>query len=115
MNHLISAFKLNFITYKFLIYNNITIIKSNHHDSNTLKLKKELKKWFYEDIKLPQYFKLFYENGYEDISYFDEHLVEDDLIEVGVKKKGHRHKILSEIKKLIKNKNHEATNIFTHN
>ncbi len=36
--------------------------------------KQELRKWFFDTLKLPQYFDPCYNAGYEDLSYFDDEL-----------------------------------------
>eukprot|EP01083_Nonionella_stella_P286934 976631_1 len=61
----------------------------------------DMKSWFENVLKLPQYYELFMDEGYEDMSYFDESVTESDLLnDIGIKKKPHRRKILNEIKKL---------------
>eukprot|EP01084_Bolivina_argentea_P122908 217820_1 len=76
--------------------------------------KQSMKQWFTETIRLPQYFELFISEGYEDLTYFDEDVIDDDLIEIGIKKKPHRRKILKEIKKLIVNINNNKINTSKH-
>ena len=65
--------------------------------------KDEYKKWFDDKLKLPQYYELFKDEGYDDMSYlyqFDIDNGDRDLKEIGVKKQGHRRRILSQIQKL---------------
>ena len=60
----------------------------------------ELRKWFIETIKLPQYYDLFKKAGYEDIEYLNHFNIDngdEELIEIGVKKQVHRRMILSKI------------------
>ena len=69
------------------------------------------KKWFDEILKLPQYYEKFIEEGYDDISYlyeFDINNGEQELQEIGIKKKPHRRRILKEIEKLINAKKSKA-------
>ena len=61
---------------------------------------KELRIWLSDIVGLPQYFDVFINNGFEDLSFFNQDLKEEDLMDVGIKLKGHRMKILSEIRKL---------------
>ena len=57
-----------------------------------------IKNWLKNECNLLEYYNLFIENGFDDIDLiFD--LNNNDLIEIGIKKKGHRMKILKEIKK----------------
>merc|ERR1712181_94068 len=59
------------------------------------------KTWMDMVVHLPQYFALFVEAGYEDLSYIENmQLTEQDLVQIGIEKRGHRHKILNEIKKV---------------
>merc|ERR1712129_635529 len=59
------------------------------------------KTWMGMVVHLPQYFELFVEAGYEDLTYVENmQLTEQDLIQIGIDKKGHRQKILQEIKKM---------------
>eukprot|EP01084_Bolivina_argentea_P100839 180912_1 len=61
-----------------------------------------LKMWL-NNIGLTQYYNLLVQNGFENISYLTSGLQEKDLIEIGIHLKGHRLKLLSEIKKLQQN------------
>merc|ERR1712013_5010 len=59
------------------------------------------KTWMDMVVHLPQYFSLFVDAGYEDLSYIENmQLTEQDLVQIGIEKRGHRHKILTEIKKM---------------
>eukprot|EP01084_Bolivina_argentea_P275792 470436_1 len=59
------------------------------------------KTWMDMVVNLPQYFELFVDSGYEDLTYIENmQLSEQDLIQIGIQKKGHRKKILQEIKKM---------------
>merc|ERR1712154_668268 len=64
------------------------------------------KTWMGMVVHLPQYFELFVDAGYEDLTYVENmQLTEQDLIQIGIEKKGHRQKILQEIKKMKPKKN----------
>ena len=52
--------------------------------------------WLKNDVKLPQYLDLFFENGLEDMEVIMT-LNEKDLMDVGIKKFGHRRKITMKI------------------
>ena len=63
----------------------------------------ELKRWFNETLELPQYYDLFRNSGYENIKYLYQFDIENgnqDLMDIGIKKKIHRRMILSEIKEI---------------
>merc|ERR1712062_579963 len=49
-------------------------------------------RWMVNEVKLPQYMDLFVDNGFEDLSVIQA-LTMNDLIEMGIEKKGHRIKI----------------------
>ena len=57
------------------------------------------KTWLEMVVHLPQYFELFVDAGYEDLSYLENmKLTEQDLTQIGIEKPGHRLKILHEIR-----------------
>ena len=59
----------------------------------------KLKKWMEDEVKLPQYFELLKEDGFDDLeSVLD--VTEDDLKAMGIDKTGHRRKILKFVTKL---------------
>ena len=58
-----------------------------------------VRRWMNTVVKLPQYMDLFIENGFEDLSVIQD-LTIDDLMEMGIEKKGHRMKIVKCIAKL---------------
>eukprot|EP01083_Nonionella_stella_P225646 801990_1 len=61
----------------------------------------EMKSWLENTVKLPQYYQLFIEAGYEDMSYLDETIEDRDLREdVGITVQSHRKTILHAIKSL---------------
>ena len=59
----------------------------------------KLKKWMEEEVKLPQYFDLLKENGFEDLDGVQD-LTDNDLREMGIEKMGHRRKIIKFVSKL---------------
>merc|ERR1712154_315663 len=59
-------------------------------------------KWMTEDVRLPQYIDVFFENGLEDTEVILT-LTNDDLKDIGVKILGHRKKIMLHIKKKLEN------------
>ena len=59
----------------------------------------KLKKWMEDEVKLPQYFALLKENGFEDLDGVQD-LTENDLREMGIEKMGHRRKIIKFVSKL---------------
>merc|ERR1712154_175360 len=66
------------------------------------------KTWLEMVVHLPQYFELFVDAGYEDLSYLENmKLTELDLTQIGIDKPGHRLKILHEIQ----NMKHSANQI----
>eukprot|EP01083_Nonionella_stella_P225647 801991_1 len=61
----------------------------------------EMKLWFDKTVQLPQYYSLFVEAGYDDMSYLDATIGDQDLIEdVGITVQSHRETILNAIKSL---------------
>ena len=56
--------------------------------------------WLSSVVKLPDYFDIFVSNGFDDLSIIQEIQNENDLIELGIEKKGHRLKLMREIQKL---------------
>lgn len=70
-------------------------------ERNTINDKNKMKIWFDKIVKLPQYYDIFFQNGFEDLSYLrDIKLTEKDLIDMDITLKGHRCKIFHEIEKL---------------
>eukprot|EP01083_Nonionella_stella_P225644 801987_1 len=62
----------------------------------------EMKLWFDKTVQLPQYYSLFVEAGYDDMSYLDATIGDQDLIEdVGITVQSHRETILNAIKSLL--------------
>ena len=68
----------------------------NEHENSDLVA---VRRWMKTVVKLPQYLDLFIENGFEDLSVIQT-LTVNDLMEMGIEKKGHRIKIVQCIAKL---------------
>ena len=62
--------------------------------------KNEVAKWLKNIVELPQYLGQFEEEGYDDLLIIKETLTEEDLIKIGINKRGHRKKILLYASKL---------------
>ena len=58
----------------------------------------EVQRWMVNILKLPQYFQLFIDNGYDEIETIME-MDDKELQDIGINKKGHRKKILRYIRK----------------
>merc|ERR1712129_270407 len=77
---------------------------------NTMKPSLEqqaMQQWFQQTLRLPQFFHIFVDSGYEDLTFFDEVISDNELIEMGIKKKPHRKKIIKEINKLLATQNEQ--------
>lgn len=55
-----------------------------------------LREWLESEVKLSEYYKVFKENGFDDLESAQQ-LKEGDLIAMGVDKTGHRRKILNHV------------------
>ena len=60
---------------------------------------KAVRRWLGTDVNLPQYLDMFIENGFDDLTVIQA-LTINDLLEMGIEKKGHRIKIVRAIAKL---------------
>ena len=69
----------------------------------------KLKKWMEDEVKLPQYFELLKEDGFDDLESVQD-VTEDDLKAMGIDKTGHRRKIMKFVTKL-KAKNNPSVSI----
>ena len=62
----------------------------------------EYKKWFNDVLELPEYYDKFVNAGYKNLSFLDDEIDEDELInDIGIQNKVHRRRILKEIHKLV--------------
>ena len=68
-----------------------------------------VKDWLTVTVDLPEYFDAFINEGYDDMITITETIEEQDLIDIGIQKRGHRKKILLFIKKY-KNKQNNPIN-----
>ena len=59
----------------------------------------KLQKWMENEVKLPQYFELLMENGFEDMESMSD-ITMEHLREIGIEKMGHRLKLMKGIAKL---------------
>ena len=81
----------------------VAVLKEAHNQGDE-ELKEEteemkLKKWMEEEVKLPQYFELLKEDGFDDLESVQD-VADDDLKAMGIDKTGHRKKILKFVAKL---------------
>ena len=59
----------------------------------------EVKRWL-NNLKLEQYTQIFFDEGYEDMDTIINGITENDLLEMGINKRGHRKKIIISIQRL---------------
>eukprot|EP01083_Nonionella_stella_P118193 352813_1 len=69
-----------------------------------------VKSWLTREVELPQYIDLFLEEGYDEMDIIVKTVTEQDLLEIGIKKRGHRKKILLFIDQLKNESNNNASN-----
>ena len=83
-----------------LMRENMKILMQSKSSENEENREREaMKRWFSNTVKLPQYFQLFIENGFESFDIIREIEI-DELTQIGVDKLGHRKKIIKEISAL---------------
>ena len=63
-------------------------------DEKELTDKERVQKWLEERVKLPQYYELFINQGFEDLDSIRD-ITKEDLNQMGIDKIGHQRKILS--------------------
>ena len=74
--------------------------KENEDEAkNQIEEENEVKAWLRNDLKLPQYIDNFMDEGWDNIDTIVHELEENDLVEMGINKKGHRKKIMLWIKR----------------
>ena len=56
--------------------------------------------WLQNDVLLPQYIDVLIKNGYDDMGTIEHTLKERDLLDIGIKVRGHRKKIMLFVKRL---------------
>ena len=66
--------------------------QSSNEDTERMKFKK----WMENEVKLPQYFELLIENGFEDMESMKD-ITMEHLREMGIDKMGHRIKLMKSI------------------
>eukprot|EP01083_Nonionella_stella_P017793 49858_1 len=64
------------------------------------KQRDEFKKWVTEIVKLPEYYDVLVQNGFESLGIIKEVKDQNELAEIGIDLKGHRLKIMREIERL---------------
>ena len=67
-----------------------------------------VKSWLKHTVRLSQYVDNFLLNGFDDISVIKDTMNISDLDEIGIKKLGHKKKIMMHIDKLKSNNNHDT-------
>ena len=66
---------------------------SDMDDEKDLNDKERVEKWLKERVKLPQYFELFIEQGFDDLDSIKD-VTKEDLNQMGIDKVGHQRKII---------------------
>eukprot|EP01083_Nonionella_stella_P017415 48715_1 len=69
----------------------------------------EVKLWLTKQVELPQYIDLFINDGYDEMITIIKTMTEEDLLEIGVTKRGHRKKIMLFIGQLKKDQEIEES------
>ena len=72
---------------------------SQRNDDPKKRTLEAVRKWMDKVVQLPEYLDLFVENGFDHLSVIQT-LTIDDLLEMGIEKKGHRIRIVQAIAKL---------------
>ena len=83
------------------MFDRVQVMDNNNDEEEEKKMDGmgfEVKRWLKEEVKMEQYCDLFVKNGYDDMETVLE-MNDNELIEIGIDKKGHRKKILIYIEK----------------
>merc|ERR1719295_1381382 len=72
---------------------------TGNSEGNVVADESTVRSWMQNNVELPEYTKVFIENGFDRMSMF-ETLAMEDLNLMGISKLGHRKKIMSEVAKL---------------
>ena len=59
-----------------------------------------VEQWLKGTVRLPQYLGIFIEEGYDDMDTIEHTLTDEDLLGIGIKKRGHRRKIMLFVQRL---------------
>ena len=59
----------------------------------------KMKKWLCVDLKLNEYLDMFINDGWDDMDVIST-LTDQDLIDIGISKKGHRRKIIKSLSRM---------------
>eukprot|EP01083_Nonionella_stella_P300997 1030386_1 len=57
----------------------------------------EIHSWLHNDVKLPEYYSVFVDNGFDNLSFIMDITDADDLTNIGISKIGHQKRILKQI------------------
>eukprot|EP01084_Bolivina_argentea_P264724 448528_1 len=76
----------------------VTQIELQKHNNNAHDV--EIKEWFINNVKLPEYYQIFKDNGFERLSVIKT-MSESDLKEIGIDKLGHRRAIMTAIQQYL--------------
>ena len=68
-------------------------------DEEELDGQEKMQKWLKETVKLPQYYQLLVQQGFDDLESIAD-ITKDDLISMGIDKVGHQRKILKNSQQL---------------
>ena len=60
----------------------------------------KVQRWLTENVRFPQYFDNFVQNGYESLDLIKEIPDKNELKQIGIDLAGHRTKVMAEIRKL---------------
>merc|ERR1712228_281770 len=80
--------------------NNITV-----REARAQSKKIAVKQWLTDKVALPQYFDTFIKEGFDDMDTIKNTVTKEDLLEIGITKRGHRNKIMMFAKRLKQNCN----------
>lgn len=68
------------------------------HENKEETEEEKFRKWLQDEVKLPQYFGMLKQNGFDDMDSLQD-LVEEDLSEMGIEKVGHRRRLMRNVDK----------------
>merc|ERR1719273_651943 len=69
-------------------------------DPEVERLREELKRWLIDQVELPKYYSAFVANGYDSLRFIQDIQSEQELEELGIVLRGHKRRILAEIRLL---------------
>eukprot|EP01083_Nonionella_stella_P103703 296411_1 len=65
------------------------------------KQREQLEQWLTGTVKLPKYYQMFVQNGYDSLAIVKEVTDVNELAQIGIELKGHKVKIMKEIERLV--------------